>query len=143
MLFASHYITPEQRGQSASASSSTSTRNAVVDASFPNRPAVSKKLTLVEQFNIIQPLVASILRSINLFRDKYDGHWQASDNSDDYNHFQARFATYAKFLYSKTKYYVNLFYKNPKGIDAANMEIRDEMEKAMLQLLFIIDGNSE
>ncbi len=149
LLYAIQYTFPCNEAQS----NPTLTFTTSIQHNILNEP----RLTLIEQFKIIRPLVISILRSIDLCSDEYRSQSQASCYNPHYEYLKERTSIYAKFLQAKMIRYISLHWTDATDeikllstpttathdVSAPGKAISDEVKKAILQLLSIIDTVSE
>ncbi|KAH0547105.1 uncharacterized protein LOC123269856 isoform X2 [Cotesia glomerata] len=157
LLYALHYTPPNEAQSPPISTITTNIKNTVVNESFFDISTAIRELKLAEQFKIIRPLVVSILRSIDLYSEKYKSQLQARRNNPDYEYLRTQTYTYAKFLQAKISGYTNSSWTNAinginllststsakPGVNSASNEISNEIETAIKQLLFIIYAGSE
>lgn len=145
LLYAIQYTSPCNKAQSnPTLTATTNIQNSIFNES---------KLTMFEKFKIIRPLVISILRSIDLCSDDYRRQSQASCYNPHYEYLKERTSTYAKFLQVKMIRYTSLNWTHTmdemellstpttatRDVRSPGKAISDEVKKAILQLLSIID----
>lgn len=139
----SYYASLYREAQFPAASMSTNIQN-----SFANEPSfgalnATERLILADQYFIIRPLIASILRSIDLFSDKCSAQLQGPDRNWHYKISKAQAVSDARLLLIKVMHYVNLCCSDARNFDAATKAISKEMETAVLELLLIMEYCSE